>query len=267
MKLGAVRALSLALLVGLLAPAAKAAEIVILGDSWGVLFGPAVERQVAEDGYVGIDVANLAVGGSTAAQWSGGQFGDLGSVLAPHPDAQAVHVAIGGNDMLRGLADPVSTIANAVADTLDLLDQITAVTAAPVLYMGYDYLASGLGPLSSQAVNLFLDSFIDQVAAGVAADAGLASQVTVLDTHGLMQVHFGIPQLGIDPFDPSLPDTTKPGPDSAFRDQIHLTDAGYDVFIEAAFAGFYRAQLVPEPAVALLLCALAIPVLRRSRAG
>ena len=47
----------------------------------------------------------------------------------------------------------------------------------------------------------------------------------------------------------------------------NLTDAGYDVFIEEAFEGFYRAQLVPEPAVALLLLAALLPAARlRSRA-
>lgn len=252
-RVGGAVALACLTLLLLVAPRAGASEIVILGDSWGVLFGPAVERRLVADGSVGIDVANLAIGGSTAAQWSSGQIGDLGDILAPHPDARVVHVSVGGNDMLAGLSDPLVAVTTAVANTLLMLEQVASATSASVLFTGYDYLAASLGPLSNQAVNLFLDSFIDRVAAGVAANPAISSQVTVLDTHGLMQVHFGIPQLGIDPFDPSLPDVTLPGPTTAFRDTIHLTDAGYDVFISEAFDRYYRARLVPEPAAAGLL--------------
>ncbi len=72
-------------------------------------------------------------------------------------------------------------------------------------------------------------------------------------THGLMQVHFGIPQLGIPAFDPSLPDVTKPGPSSAFADSIHLTSAGYDGLAQRVYDDFYEPILVPQPASGALV--------------
>lgn len=211
-----------------LAVGASARPFVVLGDSWGVLGSPSMSGVLAAEGFGSTALANEATGGSTAEEWNTGVF-DIPSILAGHPDLEVVHLIVGGNDLLGG-APVIPTI---VLDIVGVLEQIAAATPVPILYTGYDYLPNP--PLPVPIANAAVDALIDGVAGAVAADPLLAGRVAALNSHGLMQVHFGIPQLGIPPFDPSLPDPSQPGPTTAFADGIHLTAAGYTVYAQNIF--------------------------------
>lgn len=50
----------------------------------------------------------------------------------------------------------------------------------------------------------------------------------------------------IPPDDPSLPDPNLPSPDKAFADRTHPTGAGYGVWAEEYYDGFYKAALNGE---------------------
>ncbi|MXY38549.1 MAG: arylesterase [Rhodospirillaceae bacterium] len=113
-----LRALALALLCGLFAPApAQAAErtLLVLGDSLGAGFGlpaeegfvPRLEAALRSRGH-DIRVANGSISGDTTA----GGRARLGWALSSKPDF--VIVALGGNDGLRGL-DPAETRTNLAA--------------------------------------------------------------------------------------------------------------------------------------------------------
>ncbi len=237
-----------------LAGSAQASSVVLLGDSWGALGGPSIQNTLANNGYTGT-FTNASVGGSTAAQWSSGAITDVGALFGAHPDAVAAHVIIGGNDLIGNIlagGDPVTVIGQTITDSLSLLTQIALATPAPILISGYDYVPSPPGGFSSLEANGLLDLYLDLIDQNVSANALLSSRVTVANTHGLMQVSFGIPQLGLLPGDPSLPDATLPGPDIAFADSIHLTTAGYDVYADELYSIFYS-TVVPEPGTAVLV--------------
>lgn len=257
-------ALVLLLTAGFATPG-EASPVVLLGDSWGALIGASVRGTLDAEGHAALGLHNASVGGSTAAQWNAGAFGSMEEVFADHGDARLVHVILGGNDLIGGADDPLTAIDQASADTLDVLRDVAGATSAPILFSGYEYLPGSLAGFDPSLVNLFLDTYVGGLASSVAADPLLASRVTVVNTHGLMQVHFGVPQEGIPAFDPSLPDPSLPGPDSAFADAIHLNRAGYDVLADQLYQDFYGPVLVPEPGATALLLAAGIALHRARR--
>lgn len=246
---------------------AGASPIVLLGDSWGVGIGPSVRSTLDAEGFSSLAIHNASVGGSRAVQWNANQFGTMSSILAGDADAKLIHLIVGGNDLLAGLSNPTVAITNAISNTLGVLNKIVAASSVPVLFSGYEWLAAPPAPFPPSLANALLDSFVNGVAAGVAGDPLLASRVTVMNTHGLMQVHFGVPQNGIPAFDPSLPNASLPGPSTAFFDQIHLNRAGYDVLAQHLYDEFYGPVLVPEPTTALLVLVGLAPLAARARNG
>jgi lysophospholipase L1-like esterase len=235
---------------------AAAAPVVILGDSWGVLVGPSVRTVLDANGYSSLAIHNASIGGSRASQWAADQFGTMDQILLNDGDARFIHLIVGGNDLLGGLADPVTALNNAVANTTTVLHKIADASTAPILFSGYEWLAVPPPGFSSPLANAFLDLYVNNVIANIAADPALSARVTGLNTHGLMQVAFGIPQLGIPAGDPSLPNNQLPSPNTVFADQIHLTRPGYDVLATDLYSQFYGPALaIPEPSTAVLLLA------------
>ncbi len=231
----------------LVARPAAAAEIVLIGDSWGVLGGPSIIGAIQGTGHA-VAMDNLSIGGSTAANWNAGVHDDIGALLAANTDEQAVHVILGGNDLFAAATspDPFGVLNQAVND---VLTTVAGATTVPILYSGYDY-----GPTADAASNAFLDIYMAQVAFAVSASP-IASQVTMLNSNGLMQVVFG----GL-----AAPDPNQPGPCSAYADPIHLNVAGYDVYADNLYAEFYAAVL-PEPSFGALCIAGIVTALRSRR--
>ena len=263
---GTLRSLLLAILVlGQSASARAADEVLVIGDSWGFLSAPALSQVLTDNSHGNVIVVNAAVPGETAANLS--RVPGLQSIsdeLAAHPDTVLVHLSIGGNDFL---ANWTSSLTPAQEDAL--FDAIIAdvqtivqhvLTLRPdvlLLQPSYDYprpLPSGT-PLEVNTAAEDLATRIQTLADSIAA-------MSFENLNGLMQIHFGLPGLGIPPFDPSLPRIDQPSPAAAFADAIHLTSPGYLIFSDELYDRFYAAALpppmvptLPVPA-ALLLAAL-----------
>ncbi len=127
-------ALSVALVLAALPAAAEGVKIVALGDSlthgYGLApaegFVPQLEAWLRENGAPDVTVVNAGVSGDTTAggrarlEWSLADGGD------------ALIVALGGNDLLRGV-DPASS-----RDNLDAILTAAGARGLPVLLSGMD---------------------------------------------------------------------------------------------------------------------------------
>jgi lysophospholipase L1-like esterase len=240
---------------------ALAARIVVFGDSWGVPAAPALQAVLVANGLLD-SVAGAAVGGETAANLSSASgLQHISNSLASNPDADLVHLSIGGNDFLgQWNASFTPAQENALfqailADVEAIVDHILSVRpGVRIFWSSYDY-PRPLPLGTPTQVNAAGARFA--VAAEALAEAKGAG-LTHGDFSGLMQVTYGFdatqptpfdPPFAIPPGDPSLPDPTLPSPDAAFSDPIHLTAAGYGVLAEAHYDAFYAAILaVPVPA-------------------
>lgn len=77
-----------------------AARILVVGDSWGVAAGPALQQVLIDNGSSD-RVASIAVGGETAANINTPEWlQQITAALEENPDAEFVHLSLGGNDFL-----------------------------------------------------------------------------------------------------------------------------------------------------------------------
>ena len=89
-----------------------------------------------------------------------------------------------------------------------------------------------------------MQEYYDQLGTALDNHASLGTQVTLIESLGLMQVAFGVPQAGLPAGDPALPDPELPGPGVAFADPIHLSNSGHTVYAEFLFQEFYSSALL-----------------------
>jgi hypothetical protein len=233
----------------------QAARILVIGDSWGVAAGPALQQVLVDNGSTDT-VASIAVGGETAENINTpGWLQQITSALEQNPDADFVHLSLGGNDFLGHWS---AFITQAQEDQLiaDVLEDITAIVdhilvQRPVIriyWSSYDFprpLFIG-EPID---VNSASKRFSDKAQA-LADSKGKA--LSYGDFNGLTQVEYGFdgvqnspfdPGFPIPPGDPSLPDPKYPGPAVAYADSIHLTPAAFLVLAENQYEQFYQAVL------------------------
>jgi lysophospholipase L1-like esterase len=249
--------LSFALLLFISTPV-EAARIVVLGDSWGVPAAPALQAVLVAESLPDT-VANHAVGGDTAASLSSPSgLLRVTDALAANPEADLVHLSIGGNDFLGSWTAALTPEQEAdlfgpIAEDIDtILDHIlTTRPGVRIFVSSYDYprpIPSGT-PAQVNAAAHTLTALIEDLAAakGIGVTAG--------NYLGLMQVVYGFdgvqhtafdPAFAIPAGDPSLPDPTLPSPSAAYADAIHLTSTGYAILAEEQFATFYGPLLVPD---------------------
>jgi lysophospholipase L1-like esterase len=242
-----------------------AARIVVFGDSWGVPAATALQQVLIDHGLADT-VAGAAVGGETAFDLSrppGLQY--ITDNLDAHPDADLVHLSIGGNDFLSQWnasltqAQEADLFADILADVETIVDHILMLRpGAQILWSSYDF-ARPLPLGTPSEVNAAAIAF-SGLAASLADSKGPG--LSYGDFNGLMQVTFGFdgvqytvfdPGFAIPPGDPSLPDPTLPSPAASFIDAIHLTAAGYAILAEAQYDSFYGLHLggpLPVPALA-----------------
>jgi len=85
----------LIVLVGALWATTEAAQLVVFGDSWGTEGAASLNQVFGKQHNITID--NVAVGGTTAAEWAA-RPNYLRDIVARNPDARWVWLTIGGND-------------------------------------------------------------------------------------------------------------------------------------------------------------------------
>lgn len=253
-----------ALLALSLATPASARTVLFFGDSWGQGEEAGLSILFA-DLELGVGIADATIGGQLAADLSNASgLSYISSSLSFYPDADLVHLSIGGLDFLSQWSSSLTPaqeqalFQSIVDDVETIVDHILSIRPeARVFWSGYTYprpLGTGT-PAEMNAAGAALNDLASQLA----DEKG--ESLTFGDYFGLMQVSYGFdgiqhtpfdPAVVIPPGDPSLPDPTFPGPFAAFADSIHLTLASHEILAQAHYDDFYRAILNPAPPVPLL---------------
>ncbi len=232
-----------------------AARILVVGDSWGVAAGPALQVALVENGSVNT-VASIAIGGETAANLSTpARLADITIALAVNADATLVHLSIGGNDFLGNWtaalssSDEEALITSILADVTTIVNHILQQRPDIRIYWSsYDYprpLIIG----TPEEVNLASQRFAQRAEALAEAKGRV---LTYGNFNGMTQVEYGFDGVQTTPFDPavaipagdpSLPDTQYPGPAIAYIDVIHLTAEAYLLLAGKQYDQFYAFAL------------------------
>jgi len=232
-----------------------AADILVVGDSWGVAAGLALPAALVEKGSPAT-VASIAVGGETAKNLStAARLADITAALALNGDATLVHLSIGGNDFLGSWNATFSSteedalLADIMADVTTIVDHILAQRPDIRIYWSsYDFprpLLIG----TPEEVNRASQRFSMQAQA--LADAKGPS-LSYGDFYGMTQIEYGFDGVQSSPFDPavaipagdpSLPDPKYPGPAIAYQDPIHLTPSAYLLLASLQYDRFYALAL------------------------
>ncbi|GAB5497590.1 MAG: hypothetical protein Phyf2KO_26700 [Phycisphaerales bacterium] len=234
---------------------AQGAEVVVFGDSWANRLSSPLRQTLIDEGASDYAVLNEGVEGARADELASSDpsigLPYIESVLLANPDAEIVHLSIGGNDLFDGILfinnDTIvnSLLNRVVGDTETIVQQILSVRPdVEVYHSGYDFLQPILffDPARVNEVMLDLDSRL-------LALADTIPGYTYEGYYGFAQITYGIPDLGIPPGDPSLPRIDLPSPDFTFVDEIHYTPAVYEVFADELFVRFYEQQ-VTDPCLA-----------------
>lgn len=225
---------------------AQGAEVIVFGDSWANRLSGPLRQTIIDEGHPEIAVLNEGVEGARADELSSSDpsigLPYIEGVLLANPDARIVHLSIGGNDLFDGILfinnqSIVNSLLNrVVGDTEDIVRHMLAVRPDVEVYQsGYDFLRPILffDPARVNEVMLDLDSRLYALADTIPG-------YTYEGYYGFAQINFGMPELGIPPFDPSLPDASLPSPASTFVDEIHYTPAVYEVFADDLYVSFYE---------------------------
>jgi len=232
-----------------------AARVLVVGDSWGVAAGPALQQVLLDNGSAD-QVDNIAVGGETAANINTPAWLQrITEALQDNPDAEVVHLSLGGNDFLGRWNALLSQEQEDLLVT-GILEDINAIVDhileqrpdLRIYWSSYDFPR----PLIiGQPVQVNNASLRFSEAAQALAEAR-GDSLVYGDFNGLTQVAYGFdgvqvssydPAFAIPPGDPSLPDPRYPGPAAAYADPIHLTEEAYLLLAESQYEDFYQAVL------------------------
>ncbi len=225
---------------------AQGAEVIVFGDSWANRLAGPLRQTIIDEGHPEIALLNEGVEGARADELvsSDPSIGlpYIENVLLANPDAQIVHLSIGGNDLFDGILfinnDAIvnSLLTRVVDDAEDIVLHMLSVRPdVEVFQSGYDFLQPILffDPARVNEVMLDLDSRLYALADTIPG-------YTYEGYYGFAQINYGMPELGIPPFDPSLPDASLPSPASTFVDEIHYTPAVYGVFADDLYVAYYE---------------------------
>lgn len=237
-------------------------RVLVIGDSWSH-----VDCGQLQNCFIDQEMTTLAVNGgvpgikaSTLAQAS--ELARVQSLILAHPVIDTVQLTIGLNDFLadwynqmspaveRALFDQIQADVEAVVNAVcavrpsieviltsyDFINFEDLRQTDPLVQLGWTWLGSPT-PFDLNRAMMDMDSRKETMANG-------DPRITYIDFYGASQRVFGVPSLGIPPFDPSLPDETLPSPVAAMgnggTDPIHLSTSAYFNRAALAFHGFYR---------------------------
>jgi hypothetical protein len=233
----------------------QAARILVIGDSWGVAAGPSLQQVLVDNGSADT-VASIAVGGETAENINTPEWlQQITTALGENPDADFVHLSLGGNDFLGSWTSFISQaeeeqlIADILEDIKAIVDHILEQRPDIRIYWSsYDF-PRPLFIGEPVEVNNASMRFSAQAQA-LADEKGIS--LSYGDFNGLTQVEYGFdgdrtspydPDFPIPPGDPSLPDPQYPGPAVAYADLIHFTDDAFLMLAGKQYEQFYQAVL------------------------
>jgi len=233
----------------------QAARILVVGDSWGVAAGPSLQQVISDHGDTD-SVASIAVAGETADNINTPEWlQKITTALDENPDAEFVHLSLGGNDFL-GHWNAFTSPADEELLIDSILDDITAIVdhileqrpRIRIFWSSYDF-PRPVFIGTPEAVNNASRRF--SAKAQALADAK-GRALSYGDFYGLTQVTYGFDGVQVSPYDPdrvippgdpSLPDLRYPGPAVAYADAIHLTPDAFLVLAGSQYEQFYRSVL------------------------
>ncbi|MEL6498818.1 MAG: GC-type dockerin domain-anchored protein [Planctomycetota bacterium] len=230
---------------------AQSADIVVFGDSWANRLSAPLQQAIDGDGVAGVSVLNAAFEGERADGLSSNDpaigLPYISATLAANPDAEFVHLSIGGNDLFDGLLFInvdfiVNSILDRVVDDTETIVQhiLSERPGVEIYHSGYDFLVLPVfDPSRVNEILLRLDTRLSDLAAATPG-------YTYEGFYGWAQVNFGFPDLGLPPGDPSLPNTDLTSPPFTFVDEIHYTPAVYVPFAQTLYDSFYASRLTGD---------------------
>eukprot|EP01083_Nonionella_stella_P036272 98983_1 len=100
----------------------QSANVLVIGDSWASLGGPAL-RDILDSHDSGLTVASYATTGSTTEMWVQ-NVSKISDIVTENPDAQVIWLSLGGDDLIYLLS--LCTTAMPIDDCTDMaLKRIT----------------------------------------------------------------------------------------------------------------------------------------------
>lgn len=229
------------LLPSLLAAPARAADVLVFGDSWAE--GSADELQDAL-APLGLEVVGYGIGGTTADQYANVYPTAIPAVIVTHPEARWVWLSMGGNDLFANYyaGNGASNAAWYEANFRTVLDQIESVRPdMRVVSFGYDFVNFeqstdciatawtyfGVGTLTP-TINGYFYSDIRAPLTGIDPDR---FRFTYVDqVWGTLQAAGGIA---------GAPDLNLPSPAAFMADCIHPTSEGYRLVHQALVDAYW----------------------------
>lgn len=246
----------------------RAAEILVVGDSWAKPIGYQLRLELAERGHTESKVWLTSSWGKACTLMSPEGLNRVEAWIGQYPELDIVHFSLGGNDILDNWAPAAGLKAED-----ELVDQIAAcmegifdhiLSISPemqLVWSSYDYLRpifSGpwtwTGTVTPQQVNRIFDRLAN-VAAQLAETKG--PNIHTVDIVGTLQTTYGFDGVKHTDFDPpypipadapSLPDPQWPSPSQAFppNDSTHPIRAAYRALAAAQYEGLYESLLVDQ---------------------
>ncbi|MBZ0252020.1 MAG: SGNH/GDSL hydrolase family protein, partial [Candidatus Methylomirabilis sp.] len=217
-----------------LAPEARAAKVVVFGDSWGYGGWEELGAHLAARGHPEMTVESYAVPGSSADFWANVQPNAMRDAVSLNPDAEYVWLSITGNDVFAHYAagNGASCAADNDVNLRKMLDDFFAVhPGVKVASFGYDFVNYEQSPeciltgitifpgFATPQVNLTLLNDVGAVMQAVDADY---PNFTFVPVWGTLQAAGGIP---------GAPNILFPSPSQYFADCIHPNTAGFNLIM------------------------------------
>lgn len=237
----------------------NAAQLIVFGDSWGTE-GAASLQAVLGDQH-GITIDNVAVSGSTAAEWAQ-QPNFLRDTVAQNPDAKWVWITLGGNDAKNELPFGVTiptVVEQCINNTQIILDPLfAAYPNIQVIQFGYDILTFSKGflcpifgeaifpacQLNTTCINTQFTHLQTDYVEGMSKI--YPNNHHSVDLRGTMQAAEGIPGASI-----GHPNLAYYSPDDLMQDNcIHPNDKGFVYIFNALWDLYFSKAIAAEKATA-----------------
>jgi MYXO-CTERM domain-containing protein len=228
--------------------AARAAKLVVVGDSWAEQSADELEAVLVGHGQGFITVDPNGIGGTTADQWANVVPNALVDLVALNPDAEWVWLSIGGNDLFANYTAGLGA-QNADIYETNLRQILTTLWASypdiKVVMFGYDFvnfeqspecISQALvyfGPVATADINQYMVDDVHGVQQQLAAE--FPNLTHVHEVLGTLQSAGGIP---------GAPNILFPSPSQYMNDCIHPTSQGYSLIHEVLWLNYWG---LPEP--------------------
>jgi hypothetical protein len=235
----------------------RAAEILVIGDSWAEPIGAQLRNVLAENGHEDIPVYLTPYWGGPKNFNSPGGFEALSGWLEQWPGVTHLYMMMGQNnwlccwdDSMIGSQREAELFSSIVDHTEAVVSHILSIRPGlRIVWTAGEYFRPHHLGTPAQ-----LNANHDRLAQFAADFAGGLPELTFLNWNGLFQVTYGFdgipytefdPPYAIPPGDPSLPDPSLPSPYQAYPDRrpAHPTEAGYKVMAQALYDRYFSAEL------------------------